>query len=173
MRRRSPFGHQTDPVRTVKLLSTSPHARQRCRSPAAARYARSALTLVPLLLACLASAGAAAQEASVDTFVAVERGRVVFETCRVCHSLDPQAGDGIGPNLAGLLGRPAAARPEFPYSRVLAESGWVWSADQLDRFLAAPRLLLPNNRMAHRGITDDADRAALIAYLQQASRTAP
>jgi len=40
-----------------------------------------------------------------------------------------------------------------------------WGAATLDRFIAAPRAVVPGTRMAYAGLKDDAKRQDLIAYL--------
>jgi cytochrome c len=47
------------------------------------------------------------------------RGAQVFERCAMCHSADKAAGNGLGPNLFGVVGRKAASLPNFPYSAEL------------------------------------------------------
>ena len=94
-----------------------------------------------------------------------ERAVQVFEQCKVCHSADRDAANLTGPNLFGIVGRPAASLDGFAYSKVLRESGIVWSAETLEEFLAKPLEYLPNNRMAFGGVTNAEDRKAVICLL--------
>jgi cytochrome c len=102
---------------------------------------------------------------------AQERGAVLFEPCRACHTLDPKAQPMAGPNLAGLLGRRVAGDPEFDYSPVLREAGaagQIWTEDLLDRFLADPEAMFPGLWMSMRGIANADDRRALIGFIAKA-----
>ena len=107
------------------------------------------------------STGPSLEEAGCD----VERANKVFEQCKVCHSAAAGAANLTGPNLYGIVGRPAASTEGFAYSRVLRESGIVWSTETLDAFLAKPLQYLPNNRMAFGGVTDADDRQAVVCLL--------
>lgn len=91
-------------------------------------------------------------------------GERVWRQCRVCHGVD--AGwRGVGPALAGVLGRPVASAPGFPYSRALAEMGGDWTVARLSAYLADPRAAAPGTTMAYAGLRDPQDRLNLIAWL--------
>jgi cytochrome c len=95
-------------------------------------------------------------------------GRSAFEPCRSCHALDPSGAEMPGPNLASLTGRPVGGDPEFDYSPVLRQAraeGHTWTAERLDRFLADPDAMYPGLWMATRGISDAAERQALVRFL--------
>jgi cytochrome c2 len=88
-----------------------------------------------------------------------------FAQCRVCHS--PQPGqNGVGPSLAGVFGTKAATVPGYNFSPAMQQSGLTWDEATLDRYLKAPRQVVPGTRMSFPGISDDAERAAVIAYLK-------
>ncbi len=70
-----------------------------------------------------------------------------------------------GPSLKGVVGRKLAALPDFAYSPALKAKGGVWSAANLDAFLASPVRFAPGGKM-FTAVTDPADRAHLIAYLK-------
>ncbi len=97
------------------------------------------------------------------------RGEKRFEECAACHKLAAGAND-VGPSLFGVLERKAADLADFRYSPALRRSGIVWTPQTLDAFLADPQKLVPANRMPYAGLTDAADRADLIAYLQKAAK---
>jgi cytochrome c2 len=98
------------------------------------------------------------------------RGARVFQQCYACHSVDPAETVKLqGPSLYRIVGRRAASVPGFSYSPALmamGEAGLVWTAEQLDRFLADPEDMLPGNQMSFFGLADARDRADLIAYLK-------
>lgn len=97
-----------------------------------------------------------------------KRGRLLFIQCRACHDLQPSDIEKIGPNLAGLIGRKAAADAAFAYSPALqaAASKLVWDKATLDRWIEKPAAVIPGNTMAFAGISNPADRAALLVYLE-------
>jgi len=97
------------------------------------------------------------------------RGEQVYGRCLACHAL---AYDRVGPRHCGLIGRPAGSVPGFVYSPAMKRSGIVWTARSLDRFLAAPMQAMPGTAMTYDGIADAKERADLIAYLEQAGRSA-
>ena len=88
-----------------------------------------------------------------------------FAQCVACHAVEPGR-NGIGPTLAGVFGRQAAALPGFAYSPALKQSGLTWDEPTLDRWLEAPAQTVPGNRMIYAGMRDPAARGAVIAYLK-------
>lgn len=97
------------------------------------------------------------------------RGQTLFLQCRACHSLQAGEPHKVGPNLHGMFGRKAGTAPGFNYSPALADSGVIWTPETLDAWLERPSEFLPGNRMVFIGVQQPADRANLIAYLQQAT----
>ncbi|MBX3674404.1 MAG: c-type cytochrome [Burkholderiales bacterium] len=93
------------------------------------------------------------------------RGEALYERCFACHSLET---DRAGPRHCGLLGRRAGSVPGFDYSPAMRAAGIVWSAETLDRFLAAPTAVVPGTSMGYAGIASAQERADLIAYLRAA-----
>lgn len=98
------------------------------------------------------------------------RGRLLFLQCRACHELKPTGAELVGPHLGGLIGRKVAGVEGFGYSSALRAQSFVWDRARLDAWLASPGKMVPGNTMAFAGIAGDADRAALIAYLETATR---
>ncbi|HEX6014581.1 MAG TPA: c-type cytochrome [Geminicoccaceae bacterium] len=100
------------------------------------------------------------------------RGERAFQRCYACHSVDPSETGLEGPNLHGVVGRPAGAVDGFAYSEALqarAADGLVWDEAALDAFLADPQGFLPDNAMGFFGLRDEDARADLIAYLKAAA----
>lgn len=93
-----------------------------------------------------------------------------FRLCAACHSLE--AGRNMtGPSLAGLWGRRAGSLPGFDrYSEALKGSGIIWDDRSLDAWLTDPDRMVPDNEMPFNGIKDDRVRAALIAFLKEATK---
>jgi cytochrome c len=90
-----------------------------------------------------------------------ERGRIVYQGCMGCHSIDD---DDVGPRHRGVVGRRAGSVPGYAYSPALKASGLVWDAMTLDRWLSNPQALVPGTRMFY-ALSDTALRADVIAYL--------
>lgn len=119
------------------------------------------MRILALSLAAFLLAPAAAAEPAGDP----ARGAKIYERCGACHSLDVNR---AGPKHRGIVGRKAGSVPGFNYSAALKRSGLVWDEATLDRFLANPIKLVPGTRM-YVSVTDDQDRADLIAYLKAAT----
>lgn len=99
-----------------------------------------------------------------------ERGRDLYRPCAVCHMIGDNAINRVGPQLNGIIGRPAAVAEGFRYSEALidtAADGFLWTEDTIDAFLVSPRDYIPGIRMVYRGLADPQDRADLVAYLIQ------
>lgn len=99
---------------------------------------------------------------------APDRGKQIYQRCSACHSLDRNRS---GPKHCGLFGRRAGSLSGYAFSLALRESGIIWDSRTLDRFLENPMTAVPGTKMGYAGIKDSAERAALIAYLEQASRS--
>lgn len=93
-------------------------------------------------------------------------GAKIYARCEACHAL---AYDRTGPRHCGLIGRKAGSVPGFDYSDAMKQSGIVWNAQSLDRFLADPAKTVPGTTMGYAGVKDAQERADLIAFLQQQS----
>jgi cytochrome c len=95
----------------------------------------------------------------------VSAGQAVFKSqCAICHSV--VAGKNLnGPSLFGVVGRKAGEEPGFHYSSANKESGLTWDAATLDRYLQAPRVVIPHTLMSYQGLKDTQKRADLIDYL--------
>jgi cytochrome c len=129
-------------------------------------------TLLGLLLAFVAPGDVQAQARSLGEALAAAdaaKGETVFAACRACHTIEEGAGSMIGPNLWGVVGRPVAHVDGFNYSEPLKAYGGAWQVDRLDAFLADPQAVVPGSLMVFPGVKNSADRANLIAYLNQNS----
>jgi cytochrome c len=96
----------------------------------------------------------------------VARGKVAFEKrCIGCHAVDA---DREGPRLAGVFGRKAGSVPGFTYSAGLKKLGLTWNDTTLEKWLADPDAMVPDNNMSF-GVVKAEERRDLIAYLKQQS----
>ncbi|HEV7267928.1 MAG TPA: cytochrome c family protein [Falsiroseomonas sp.] len=96
-------------------------------------------------------------------------GQRVFNQCRACHVVLNNGRNGVGPNLHGVVGRPAASIENFRYSasmREVAEGGLTWTPENLDRYLTNPKDVVPRGSMAFAGLRNEQQRKDVIAYLQ-------
>jgi len=115
-------------------------------------------------LALLASltAGALPAHAAGD----VAAGKSAFNKCASCHQVGPSARAGFGPQLNGIIGRPAASSKDYKYSAALQNSHIVWTEDKLRAFLKGPSDLVPGTKMRFWGISDEQQLSNLLAYLR-------
>jgi len=93
------------------------------------------------------------------------RGADVFrQNCSACHS--PQPGTNlVGPSLFSVVGRPAASLMDFSYSSAMKSSGIVWTTDQLQAYLKAPRRYVPGVKMMFPGLADKQERENVVSFL--------
>lgn len=91
-------------------------------------------------------------------------GEGLWRACSACHAL--AAGEnGVGPYLYGVVGRDVGAAQGYGYSGALVAVNDVWTAEELNLFLEAPRTYAPGTAMGYNGMRKIEDRANLIAYL--------
>jgi cytochrome c len=113
--------------------------------------------IVAVVWVFCAAVPAAAQDAA--------KGEKAFVVCRACHQVGPTAKNAVGPVLNGVIGRKAGTYPGFKYSEANRDSGIVWSADELDKYLTDPQKVVPKTLMIFPGLKDQQKRADVIAYL--------
>ena len=96
-------------------------------------------------------------------------GEQLFVECASCHTLEKGVHN-VGPSLAGLFQRKSGSFDDFRYSPAMKRANITWTAQELDKFIADPQMVVPANRMPYAGMTNATDRADLIAYLQKAAQ---
>jgi cytochrome c len=114
-------------------------------------------------LLALAPMGARAQDA--------EAGQRVFNQCRACHTINQGGRNGVGPNLHGIIGRPAGSVEGFRYSAAMREraaAGLVWTEENLIAYATDPKAIVPAGSMSYPGLRSEQMRNDLLAYLRQA-----
>jgi cytochrome c2 len=121
----------------------------------------SGCNLKSLMLAGAITVGIVAQPQAQD----VANGEHLFRIdCSICHS--PQPGRNlIGPSLFKVINRHSGEIADYRYSDANRQSGLTWNVATLDRYLTAPRELVPGTKMTFPGVKDAKQRADLIAYL--------
>ncbi|WP_309623123.1 c-type cytochrome [Novosphingobium sp.] len=88
-----------------------------------------------------------------------------FAQCAACHAV--KAGKhGVGPSLAGVFGTKAGDVPGYAFSDPMKASGLIWDEQTLDSYLTNPMKMVPGTRMTYYGMSDPADRKAVIDYLK-------
>jgi cytochrome c len=72
--------------------------------------------------------------------------------CAICHQAGLGANPFVGPELNGIVGRDAASVANFTLYSVglkkLRESGFVWTEENMDKWIADPKAILPDSPMA-------------------------
>ena len=97
------------------------------------------------------------------------KGQKSFAKCASCHTINSGGANGMGPNLAGIFGEAVAqGRGGFAFSDGLKAKGGKWDEASLDAWLTSPSTYAPGTKMTFAGITDDQERANVIAYLKTA-----
>ncbi len=114
---------------------------------------------VALGFSILIASGVAAQAGDAA------KGKSVFQRCAICHTVEKGGGNGLGPNLFGVVGRKAGTAPGFSYSAAMKGSGITWTPDKLGAYVTHPGAVVPGNRMAFAGIGNPEQVADVVAYL--------
>ena len=118
---------------------------------------------VALLLGCVDGSLAARADDGNDP------GALQFKkSCGTCHTTDPKAPLRQGPNLHGVVGRPAGSLKGFKYSPafVTAASKITWTADMIDKWITNPQQVIPGTVMLYHQ-SDVDKRQLIIGYLQK------
>jgi cytochrome c len=95
-----------------------------------------------------------------------EAGATVFKKCQACHKVGPDARNGVGPVLNGVVGQAAGTSHGYNYSAAIKKSGLVWDETTLTTYLHAPRKLVPGTKMTFAGLPKDQEIIDVIAYLK-------
>ena len=118
------------------------------------------------------AAPAAPAEQPIEQVLAsasAERGANVAKQCQACHNFQEGAGAKIGPDLYGVVDRQVASVSGFSYSAALKSKGGKWDFDALNKWLTKPSAYAPGTAMTFAGISNEKQRADVIAYLDSLS----
>lgn len=117
------------------------------------------LTAAPALAIMLAGPALAADPAA--------GGHVFKAQCAVCHASTAGAPPGVGPSLAGVVGRQSGTQTAFRprYSSAMKGAAKLWTAANLKLYIANPAKTVPGNQMPFAGLHDSAQIDNLVAYL--------
>ena len=94
-------------------------------------------------------------------------GEKVVVVCRACHQIGPNAKNGVGPELNGVVGRAAGSVPGYNYSPANKNSGLTWDEATLTKYLQDPQGMVKGTKMIFPGIKDEQKVKDVIAYLKQ------
>lgn len=93
----------------------------------------------------------------------LKRGQLLFQTCAACHSV---LGDGLGPDITGILGQKSAQVDGFKYSTAMRQAKLIWDEPALRAFIANPQAVVKGTTMTFPGYAAPADLDDVIAYLK-------
>ncbi|WP_277758383.1 cytochrome c family protein [Pseudomonas sp. A34-9] len=100
-----------------------------------------------------------------------EAGAKIFpRLCGGCHQVGESARPGFGPQLNGIIGRPAGTSANYVYSDAMKNSGVTWDRETLIAYLKDPKGVVPGTRMIFWGLSDEEKLDNLLAYLQTFSQ---
>ena len=95
----------------------------------------------------------------------IAAGEKAYSKCQSCHTIDAGGANGIGPNLAGVMGGPVAAKAGFAYSGEMKALGGTWDWEKMNAWLKNPKALVAGTKMSFAGLGKVEERAAIAAYL--------
>ncbi len=108
----------------------------------------------------------APQQAALDS-----HGARVFRACAACHAVTAEGGNMAGPHLHGLFGRRMGSVAGYAYSDRLARGDIVWTRETVaDLFTRGPDVVTPGTKMPVQRVENTEDMAALLRFLEQATR---
>jgi len=100
-----------------------------------------------------------------------DRGAEIFRACVACHTLGAEQANRAGPTLVGVFGRRIATLPGYNFSKALKRLDIVWTPETVSRlFEIGPSAYTPGTKMPEQRIGSEQDRAALVKFLERATR---
>lgn len=98
-------------------------------------------------------------------------GAEVYRACVACHTLNSNDGVRAGPSLAGIFGRRIATLPGYNFSEALTKMNIVWTPETVSKlFEVGPNAYTPGTKMPEQRIGSPEDRAALVRFLEKATK---
>ena len=108
----------------------------------------------------------------IETLLAsasAQRGADAAKQCQACHNFQEGQGPKIGPDLYNVVGRKIASVSGFNYSSALKSKNGTWDFSALNAWLTKPSSYAPGTAMTFAGLSNDKQRADVIAYLDTLS----
>jgi cytochrome c len=100
-----------------------------------------------------------------------DHGAEIFRACVACHTLGVEQANRAGPTLAGIFGRRIATVPGYNFSEALKHLDIVWTPETVSRlFEIGPSAYTPGTKMPEQRIGSEQDRAALVQFLERATK---
>ena len=100
-----------------------------------------------------------------------DHGADIFRACVACHTLGADQANRAGPTLAGIFGRRIATLPGYNFSEALKRLDIVWTPETVSRlFEVGPSAYTPGTKMPEQRIGSEQDRAALVQFLERATK---
>ena len=100
-----------------------------------------------------------------------DHGAEMFRACIACHTLRADEGVRAGPTLAGIFGRRIATLPGYNFSDALKRLDIVWTPETVAKlFEVGPMAYTPGTKMPEQRIGSVEDRAALVQFLEKATK---
>jgi len=100
----------------------------------------------------------------------VEKGQSIAKQCQSCHTFEKGGPNRVGPNLYNIVeDERGKGKNGFNFSAAMKAKGGEWSYEELNKFLTNPRGYIPGTAMTFAGISNDQQRADVIAYLRTLS----
>jgi cytochrome c len=100
-----------------------------------------------------------------------DHGAEVFRACVACHTLGAEQANRAGPPLSGIFGRRIATVPGYNFSEALKRLDIVWTPETVSRlFEIGPSAYTPGTKMPEQRIGSAQDRAALVQFLERATK---
>lgn len=102
----------------------------------------------------------------------VAAGEKIFNKCKICHRIGPDAKNMVGPELNGLNGRHSGTAPGYNYSEANKNSGITWNEETFKKYITDPKGPkekggIPGTKMVFAGLKDAKERDDLWAYVSQ------
>jgi cytochrome c len=100
-----------------------------------------------------------------------DHGADVFRACVACHTLRAGEGNRAGPSLHHIFGRRIATLPGYNFSPALKNLDIVWTPETVAKlFELGPATFTPGTKMPEQRIGSADDRAALVQFLEKATK---
>lgn len=93
------------------------------------------------------------------------KGKTYYDQeCEQCHKLT-LGNNEKGPQLLNIYGAKSALLTDYQYTDALKNSQTIWTAEQLDSYIADPKKAVNGTRMRSEPIADEQKRKDIIAYI--------